>query len=235
MGETRLGANLQDFAMLAGWPTATVNDATGSAYAYANGDHERPVLKLPGVAKLTGWPTPNATESGEPPDSHTARNARKKAANPNLGGLHFQLSTAVQLTGWATPTAWEAGGTPDQFLERKRRAVARGISMGVALTSLNQQAALTGWATPMTRDQSRSEPFRINRPLLSPQEALIGPTSNGSGAATANTGQLNPAFSRWLMGYPPVFCDCAGTAMRSSPRSRRRLSVPTSTSSGSDV
>jgi hypothetical protein len=38
-------------AQLAGWPTTTVNDATGSQYAYARGDHSKPVLKLPGAAQ----------------------------------------------------------------------------------------------------------------------------------------------------------------------------------------
>lgn len=33
--------------------TATVNDATGSDYAYSSGNHDKPVLKLPGAAKLS--------------------------------------------------------------------------------------------------------------------------------------------------------------------------------------
>jgi len=37
-----------------GWSTATVNDASGSEYAYSRGDHGKPVLKLPGAVKLAG-------------------------------------------------------------------------------------------------------------------------------------------------------------------------------------
>ncbi len=52
-------------------------------------------------------------------------------------------------------------------------------------------------------------------------------TSNGYPAATENRGQLNPAFSRWLQGYPPAWDDCAATATASSLRLRRSSSKPT--------
>jgi len=56
---------LRDEAPLASWPTTTVNDATGSQYAYSGGNHDKPVLKLPGAAQLTAsGPTPNGSPAG---------------------------------------------------------------------------------------------------------------------------------------------------------------------------
>ena len=52
-GPNQAGGALPADAAVAGWATPTVNDATGSQYAYPNGDHTKRVLKLPGQAQTS--------------------------------------------------------------------------------------------------------------------------------------------------------------------------------------
>ena len=109
------------------------------------------------------------------------------------------------LAGWATPTAQQANGEPEAFLERKRRSIERGSSMGVSITDLQMQAK--AWANGPAR-------FTASGEMLT-----------GSAAGMESGGQLNPAHSRWLMGYPPEWDACGVTAMPSSRRSRKPSSA----------
>ena len=156
--------------------------------------------------EFTSWPTPNATGADRGGQAERTGGRRsnlidvaqlapwptatvKDAASSGVRGYpptatHHSgttLTDAARLAGWATPAAREAGGTPGQFLVRKRRAVAAGAQMGISLTSLSLQALLVA----------------------------SGPTSSGSTAGTGSGGQLNPAHSLWLMGFPAEWLWCA--------------------------
>ena len=137
-------------------------------------------------------------------------------------------------SGWATPVGQQANGTPDAFLERKRKSMANGSqSMGVCLSDLNMQVqAWAGWPTPTSRDHKDGKECpnvplnallgRVAWLTANPQAARItadGTMLTGCSAGMESGGQLNPAFSGWLMGFPEAWCRAALTApLRKAPK-----------------
>jgi len=175
-------------------------------------------------AALSGWPTPMA---GTP-----AQNGNNEAGNNDSS------RKTVALSGWATPVGQQANGTPDAFLERKRKSMANGSqSMGVCLSDLNMQVqAWAGWPTPTTRDHKDGKECpnvplnallgRVAWLTANPQAARItadGTMLTGCSAGMESGGQLNPAFSGWLQGFPEAWCRAAiscqlPTRLRKAPK-----------------
>lgn len=94
-------------------------------------------------------------------------------------------------------------------------------------TTLLDAARMASWATPNLRDhKSEIDPEAWMREgqgqPLSRQARMVGPLSNGSVAATENTGQLNPAFSRWLIGFPEAWDEAAIRAHRAIRQRREQ-------------
>jgi len=103
------------------------------------------------------------------------------------------------------------------------------------LDQLPRVVGLVAWATPQasdekwrystaaaaTRRQESGKQMCVEAEALLVQATDSGLTAIGSPAATEKPGQLNPAHSRWLMGYPPEWDACAPTAMPSSRKSRK--------------
>lgn len=123
----------------------------------------------------------------------STKHLKKRFSHPR--GKRLEQQVYYYLVGWGTPNSSNSGGTPEQALKRKE-----GLPCSQSVTLLDHQVQLTG-------------PARLT---------ASGEILTGSSAGMESGGQLNPAHSRWLVGLPPEWDDCAVMAMESLPRSRKR-------------
>jgi hypothetical protein len=96
---------------------------------------------------------------------------------------------------------------------------------------LGRVAWLASWPTTNASDEKwrYSTPEMADRRLAGGKQMsveatahLCGHTATGSPVGMESGGQLNPAHSRWLMGYPTEWDDCAPTVTPSSRKSRQK-------------
>lgn len=159
---------------------------------------------------LHSWTTPAASDGTRGGTGITA--AMTGSSLPQL----------VKSAAWPTPTT------------RDHKDGAECLNVPIN-SLLGRQVWQANWPTPCANNstgaghQGRDGGHNLQTAVTMTQPIRItasGQVLTGSDAGMESSGQLNPAHSRWLMGFPPEWDDCAVMAMPSSRKSPQNSSKP---------
>lgn len=194
------------------WLSSVCLDLETMGYAVGAADLCAASVGAPHIRQRLWW---GGTPDGPP---HLVETGRTPLGCPQSESIQTAQSAPASTSypdkshssdGWPTPNAHDP-----RLGYQRRRGDTKGSQK--SLETVMVDAFDSNRGNP-TMKAWKHGPARITK---------HGEMLTGSLAEMDSGGQLNPAHSRWVMGYPPEWCDCAVTAMQSFPKSRKRSSKP---------
>ena len=189
-----------------------MDEKTMSHYASSN---------LTDQVRLSGWVTPSSRDWKDTVGMAT------EATNPDgsVRNRVDQLPRQAAMAGWPTPRSTESGhatGNPDRAMDQKSRLEDTVFVAGWVTPSAANHKGATSLASAETAIARQGQPTNLPEQVICaiaelPQPVRLtasGQILTGSSAEMESGGQLNPRFSGYLMGYPPIWCIAAILAQR---------------------